>query len=65
MDKNTKIAVAILAAAILISIVGPLAIAFAVGYLAATVVNSPNFDQAKLVEKVTEWLKSLNLKKLG
>lgn len=64
MDKNTKIAVTILGAAILISVIGPLAIAFAVGYLAATVINSPSFDQSKVTGQVNKWLQSLGWKKL-
>ncbi|PIE00986.1 MAG: hypothetical protein CSA79_01425 [Thiothrix nivea] len=65
MDKNTKIAVIILGAAIVISVIGPLAIAFAVGYLSATIINSPSFDQSKIIAQVSKWLQSLGLKKLG
>ncbi|MEZ5538205.1 MAG: hypothetical protein R3F02_21565 [Thiolinea sp.] len=64
MDKNTKIAVVILGAAIVISVIGPLAIAFAVGYLSATVVNSPSFDQSRIVGQVNKWMSSLGWKKL-
>jgi hypothetical protein len=64
MDKNTKIAVVILGAAIVISVIGPLAIAFAVGYLAATVVNSPSFDQSRIVAQVNKWMQSVGFKKL-
>lgn len=64
MDKNTKVAVVILGAAIVISVIGPLAIAFALGYLSATIVNSPSFDQSKIVGQVNKWLQSLGWKKL-
>lgn len=64
MDKNTKVAVTILGVAILISVIGPLAIAFAVGYLSATVINSPSFDQSKMMAHVNKWLQSLGWKKL-
>ena len=64
MEKNTKVAVIILVAAILISLIGPMAIAFAVGYLTATVVNSPSFDKQIVMDKVNQWLQSMGWKKL-
>ena len=64
MDKNTKIAVVILGAAIVISVIGPLAIAFAVGYLSATIVNSPSFDQSRIMGQVSKWMSTLGWKKL-
>ncbi len=65
IDQNTKTAAVILVAAILISAVGSLAIAFAVGYLAATVINSPSFDKSLVMSKLNEWLESLGWKKVG
>lgn len=63
MDNNTKTAVVILIAAILISIVGPLAIAFALGYLSATLLNSPD-NRKLLINKANQLAVSLGWKKL-
>lgn len=62
MDNNTKTAIIILIAAILISIVGPLAIAFAVGYLSATLLNSPD-NRKVIVQKANQMMVSLGWKK--
>lgn len=62
MDNNTKTAIIILIAAILISIVGPLAIAFALGYLSATLLNSPD-NRKLLTDKANQLMTSLGWKK--
>lgn len=56
MDDKTKIAVVVLVAALLISALGSLAIAFACGYVVATVVNSPQFDHAALQNRLNRML---------
>lgn len=52
MDEKTKTAVLILVAAILISAIGSWAIAFACGYLVATLVHSPGFDRQLVQQKL-------------
>jgi hypothetical protein len=59
MDEKTKVAVVVLVAAILISAMGSLAIAFACGYVAATVVNSPQFDKAVIQQKFAQLVQAI------
>ncbi len=65
MDEKTKIAVLVLGAAILISMLGSVAIAFACGYVAATLVNSPQFAKLEIPQKITRFLHSLKSIKTG
>jgi hypothetical protein len=59
MDEKTKVAVVVLVAAILISAMGSLAIAFACGYVAATIVNSPQFDKAVIQQKFAQLVQAI------
>lgn len=63
MDDKTKTAVLILVAAILISAIGSWAIAFACGYLVATLVHSPGFDKQLIQQKLLTFWHSLKLNK--
>lgn len=58
MDDKTKIAVLVLGVAILISVLGSVAIAFACGYVVATLVNSPQFEKLEIPQKITRFLQS-------
>ena len=58
MDDKTKIAVLVLGVALLISTLGSVAIAFACGYVAATVINSPQFEKLEIPQKITRLIKS-------
>ena len=58
MDDKTRVAVLVLIAAIVISSIGSIAIAFACGYVMATVVNSPSFVKLAVQQRFTRFLQA-------